>query len=410
MPFGNPIVGAGELIVPGIRSQNFLEGERGWRVTRDGNAQFGSLAAVDTLGADILTADTDITVADTSILDMLDQRPVGILAFGQMAGGVDTADIGGTEVGCYQMNWGPVTPEHFYIISILFFITRTVAAEAFQFRHRRELNLTQPTVASSTMAGSLFRIPGGSTATRGVYYQFIYAPGTAQDSINMLLTMQRVAGAGTAAISHPSNDQALQWTVIDGGLRADVGGGISQKSKASGTADPTPTTTYKKKYYGSWSRTFDGDNSVTWDDSDYCYQGYYSSDRGNTRSLVGFDYAQIMSDLSGATVTSCKLTFRCAHSYYNAGLSAQIGTHDYSAKPGSWDGSRVDERRTSVAGVTAGETITKELGTGIGAEFKSGASRGIAFGPGPSTSRDYYGFFYGADQGGQPYLTITYRK
>lgn len=411
MPFQNPAVGAGELIIPGVRSQNFREGEQGWRIRRDGNAQFDSLQAVNTLGATILTADEDITLADTSIIDLINRRPVGMLAYGQIVSSTATGSISTPETGLFRMSFGPVTTESFYMIAFSAFLVRTVPGDAFQIRIRYASGTTMPSTSSPTMPVGMVRIPGGTTGSYTCYYTFPFASPVDSDRINMLLTLERISGTGTASITSNTSDTGFTWFVMDGGLSASATATIAQISKSAGSPDPDPPTTYKKKYNATWSRTFDGDNSTTWDDSAYCYQGYYSNDRGNTRSLVGFDYSQIMSDLAGATISSAKLTFKCAHAYYNSGLTALVGTHDYTAKPSTWDGSRVDERRITVDDVTAGETVTVEfVGTGGGSDFKSGVAKGIAFGPPSSNDRTYYGYHYGASQSGKPFLTFTYKK
>jgi hypothetical protein len=410
MAFQNPVIAREDLIVPGVRSRNYELGIAGWRLGRDGNAQVDSLQAISTVGATIVTANEDLIVADNSLTDMLAQRPVGMLAYDQIVSATPTGNISTPETVMYRMSFGPATTTSFYLISFTCFLVRTVPGDAFQIRIRYASGSTMPTITSPTMPGALVRIPGGVTGSFTVFFTFPFASPVDSDRINMAFTLERIAGTGTASITSNTSDTGFTWFVMDGGLRADVGGVISQVSKSAGVPDPDPVTTYTRRYYATWSRTYDQDNSTTWDDSDYCYQGRYSDDRGDTKSLVGFDYSQIMSDLSGSTIVSCYLTFKCAHSYYNSGLTARIGTHDYTAKPSTWDFSRADEWRHSVTDVTAGETITKSLGTGIGGEFRSGTSKGICFGPGGSTDKIYYGYFYGGTQVGQPYLTIKFKK
>ncbi|MGH3094659.1 MAG: phage tail tip fiber protein, partial [Streptosporangiales bacterium] len=43
MPFQNPVVGQTELIRKDIESRNYVEGESGWRIARDGDAEFNDL-------------------------------------------------------------------------------------------------------------------------------------------------------------------------------------------------------------------------------------------------------------------------------------------------------------------------------------------------------------------------------
>jgi hypothetical protein len=126
------------------------------------------------------------------------------------------------------------------------------------------------------------------------------------------------------------------------------------------------------------------------------YQGYYSSTWGNNRSAIMFDYTAIAAALAGKTITSCSVKFKTQFSYYNAGMTAVIGTHNTASTSRVAYGSLVSVKsnRVKKTSCKAGSTYTVSLGTTIGNEFKAGTAKGIMFGPGPSTSKDYYGYHY----------------
>jgi hypothetical protein len=194
----------------------------------------------------------------------------------------------------------------------------------------------------------------------------------------------------------------------DAPIPTDSGGHVISKPAPSKPPSRTPTK-HTKTYNAVWSRTFDGDNGVTWDDSKFCYQGRYDSNRGNTRSLVGFNWQQIKNDLSGASRISAKLGFYVNHSYSFGGLTVVIGGHGYKTKPSSWADASVDQNQQRVhANLHQRKTVslTSHLANG----FQTGKYKGIAFGPGPSTSLSYYGFFNGVTQSSKPSITFTYYK
>jgi hypothetical protein len=231
------------------------------------------------------------------------------------------------------------------------------------------------------------------------------------------MTFQNSGGALTVGANYNGPRMAirlLSTADLDITWNPTTGQGTSSNPKPPPSKPPTPhvPTNFSKTYFATWSRTYDGDNTVTWDDSPYCYQGYYSSDRGNTRSLVGFNYNQIKSDLNGASNIRVKFTFKGNHAYYNSGMTAIVGTHTYASKPGSWSTANVNENQTQRGSVAAGGTYTLDLGkdSWYSWAWKTGNIKGMAFGPGPNTSLTYYGNVYGATQGGKPYLTITYTK
>jgi hypothetical protein len=170
----------------------------------------------------------------------------------------------------------------------------------------------------------------------------------------------------------------------------------------------TPTQ-HTAAFGATYSRTYDGDNTTTWDDSSYCYQGRYDSNRGNTKSLVGFNFASIESTLAGATNITGYFTFKVQHSYYNAGLTAVIGSHNYASKPATWASNHVFTNQIRRGSCVAGRTYSVNLTPWHCWAFQNGTITGMAFGPGPSTSLTYYGFMYGA-AGAPASLHFTYYK
>ena len=192
---------------------------------------------------------------------------------------------------------------------------------------------------------------------------------------------------------------------------------VTKTSTSSGATAGTsvkPTaaspTKHVTSFNATYSRTYNGNGSTTWDDSAYCYQGRYDTNRDNTRSLVGFNFGSIESTLAGATKITGKFTFKVAHSYYNSGCTAVIGSHKYTSKPATWSSANVFENQMRRGSCVAGHTYTVNLSAWQCWAFRTGAITGMAFGPGPSTSRTYYGYMYGATQGGKPSLTFTYYK
>jgi len=175
---------------------------------------------------------------------------------------------------------------------------------------------------------------------------------------------------------------------------------------------PTPKVPVKhvSTYYAQWSRTYDGDNTTTWDDTPECYQGYYSSARGNTKSLVGFNSAALVNELRGAQKISMVLSFYTAHTFWGSGMTCCLGAHNYANKPGTWSGANVAPRQQNFhvnhdawANVNLNSTMVRNLA--------NGTWKGVAFGPGPSTSNVYYGFIDGATKtNSRPRIQVTYYK
>jgi hypothetical protein len=420
MALPNPIVEGNVLQVPAIQSVDYAAGgETGWHIGRDGTADFNTLNLRGDIGAGIVSAESGI-FSDISLptydslvgtLDLLDPNsdtyPVakGMIAYGRDQSGSPT--ITGYPFGTLAIR-AHMIPGRTYKVCVRGRVQNIPTTDTLYVGLRYTTDNTIPTSGGNNLSdmiiptassGAFGFIDGCQNWEAGLEYDFWVGA-----------FILRAAGAGALASQEiTTSPNFFELWIEDIGLNQRTNTPVSYY--ASPSTPPAPVTrTYTKAYSATWSRTYDGDLTTTWDDSKYCYQGYYSSDRGNTRSLVGFDYAQIAADLSGATINSCKLTVRGAHAYYNSGYTLEWGTHNYTAKPGSWNSANVHENRGSLAGLAAGETATINLGTAIGGEFKSQTSRGISFGPGPSTSLTYYGYLYGYGLSNRPILTINYTK
>jgi len=437
MAFPDPVVAGDKLVVPAIQSSDYVtDGTTGWRIGRDGTADFANLNLRGDIGAANISGDTG-TFGDVSlpayssvgatldsIVTDLSGRCIGF--FQQTDAGLSGITTENILIGldCY------LQPNRIYTINGLARVQPTLANADTQWQALIRATIgtgaALPTTANSPIVQHV-----GSLWQQAPLHTPPFDSGNIDPNtlLRLILTVNRISGgAGGATMTSGANTTGgltpktgITYTfrypgsaiwVLDHGPSSNMPAFQGYNSTDTPPATPiTPTPkTYTKVYYGTWSRTYDGDLTTTWDDSPYCYQGEYASIRGLTRSLIGFDYATIQSDLSGATINSCYLTIKGAHAYYNSGFTCWWGTHSYTAKPSTWNSANVIERVGSVSGLAAGETVKINMGTGVGGSFKSGANKGIAIGPPSTNTLTYYGYIYGATQSGKPYITITYTK
>jgi hypothetical protein len=174
-------------------------------------------------------------------------------------------------------------------------------------------------------------------------------------------------------------------------------------------------------YQCTWSGSYAGIDSDDWDTYQYMddyldriAQGQYDSSRGNQRSLIGLPSSQIVSDMTGCTVSEIKLVMYMPHSFYDYGTDCVIGTHDYTSRPGYWAVSHVFQDRMRYYGWPKSSTRAVTLTDGMVDDIVSGTAKGIAIGPGPTSDIYYYSYFNGADptitSSNRPYIEITYSK
>ena len=185
--------------------------------------------------------------------------------------------------------------------------------------------------------------------------------------------------------------------VVNTGIQAEIpsGGGGTEVER------------FTTEWSATWGATWDsfGKNS-----NPDLYQGRHSSGAGGYEySKIGFDYANIQSTLTGATIISVELWLGNNHAYYSSGLNAMIGTHSNTTEPAgsSSTTSATFDRLRRYYGRYESKWVT--LTTGIGDEFKAGTTRGITLGHPSSGGLNEYGYFE-RDGGNRPRLRITYDK
>lgn len=181
---------------------------------------------------------------------------------------------------------------------------------------------------------------------------------------------------------------------------------IAQKITASKTSTITAHT---KTYAATWYRSYEEDGTIgRTPEPSVLYAGSTNGDDswGKQKSLIGFDYVTIEADLVGAEITGCWFTWKQIHTWYTAGATWYIGTHNYTSKPTTSTGStNVSARRFSMH-VDRNTQYKHLLTVAIGNEFKSGATRGFVFGPPATEDVQYYGY----TDDSPLILTITYNK
>lgn len=363
-----------------------------------------TLAAIDQDGniqGQVGTFNDLVIDGDSFLDDYYDPLPKGIVAYGswnqsQQGSTSYPGSSAGVEKGFMELSFIAEAGRR-YRVTLTSQVLSSVVDEEYSF-FLRDGGEDTPTTSSTFLSRA--EIAGGSEAF-AVDLTMVYV-GEFTEGLHRLL-WSFYGADGTARI-HLANRPAFMF-IEDTGSSALVED-TAVINDGGGTAPP-PVTTYTKNYDATWYQTYKGTGSQKTDTT--ANQGQYSSSDGNQRSLVGFDYATIQADLSGATISSIKLTANAEHWYYNAGGTAVIGTHSYTSKPSTWADGSVNQNRQQSSGWPKPGSRTVTLIAAIGTDFQSGAARGIAFGPGPSTDLTYYGKFTGSGSG-RPRLTITYTK
>lgn len=169
------------------------------------------------------------------------------------------------------------------------------------------------------------------------------------------------------------------------------GQSLKELLTGNGITDPSPTGDQTSEYEAIWSQAYKGSGSPNdFTPENGLTQGRYSSLNGNQRSLIGFPTSQIQSDLAGRTVTRVRVWLRFGHWYLNSGGTAILGHHSHTSEPSSFSATT---RVVSSSGWPKPGSRWVEYDHDM-QDWATGAKSGIALGPGPSTSKTYYGWAY----------------
>lgn len=186
------------------------------------------------------------------------------------------------------------------------------------------------------------------------------------------------------------------------------------------STDPVPPA--KQTYVSSWvassSQAYKGDGSKRTDIPTEFTQGYYDGTNGNQRSILLFTGANSTGDeinktvtqaLTGATLIKAEVIAYANHWYYNDGGTARIGYYNGTTIPVTFSGG---SPYITVSGWKRNSPRTVNVSSSsFFSALSAGTARGITFGPGSGTNREYYGTFNGATaSSNKPVLRLTYSK
>ncbi len=381
-----------------------------------------TLAGIDGLGRgsfQSLSVATDIVINGENLMtDIIEPRSKGVIAIGTYAQPVVGGGTG-VERGFLEISFIAEESRTYMICAVTEFESTSVGNERLIMR-LRDGGVNAPTLALPWLQQSISMVASNSAGANGAA-QIIYS-GTFTPGLHRIL-WSFAGQLGNATVNANGGAGVESTTIIwvedvgmpqtDTVVLNDAGVDALSAPTTPDTRPPTPTPkiTYTKNYSCTWSGTYRSNGDLSDSHGNTMVHGDSGADSwlNDARSLAGFNWQQIMSDTAGSTIKECYITLYASHWYWNDGGTARIGTHNYTGKPSTWAGSRVNEQRISSSDWPKPGKRKVSLGTTIGNEFKSGASKGIALGPTNGT-KTQYGKFNGNGQSYEPVLTIVYVK
>lgn len=230
------------------------------------------------------------------------------------------------------------------------------------------------------------------------------------DMVNIGLMQQSGIAVSTAVGNH-GPVMSIRW--VGYGTKADQYPTAGAPGGSSHTAPPTSKTTYTKSWNATGTYSYWGTTTIWSPQLRYTnglvYQGEYSGGgaAGAQFAIITVNQSSISSALSGATVNSCYLKMTNQHSWYDSGVSLQLGMTSDTSFGSSYNPNAghclLD---CGEFHFNEGQTVNMNIGVWFANELKSGTYKNLIMGNG-NTSLSYYGYWTG---GTNPVLTITYTK
>lgn len=402
-----------------VASEDYAEAESGWRLDASGRVTLGDVQVTGSLAARHLSA-SSIDVAGQGLIDLLDARPLGLVAQGINAGINLQNKV--EECGIAELAFTAMPGRGYRITIDGPEYATSDANTAVEFRLRYTVDGT-PGVPQSPNLKSLGQEVAGPTPNGAFPGRFLskallwYPAVPVPTQTRLFLTFRRALGAGTVGVN-TATDRRLQMFVEDIGPalpNALVPNHYENPQPGAPAAPPpppppAPVQSDGETFYATWGTSYAQSGAVRASGS-WLWQGQNPGNAGgwgNQRSLWGFDDAYVRGRLAGATIESAVLYFKAGHTYYGAGAPALVGSHNFSSAPGTFPFGAVFERRASV-NIMAGGWASVDA-VGVMSEIRDGSSRGFAFGAAPNSDAGYYSYYYNAPHGDCPRVVVKWRK
>lgn len=343
MAFTNEVVGGITVVRPAIQSANYVPGVSGWRIARDGSAEFangtfrGSVVVIDPATGNVLASIgatgvvagqlgsfTDVLVGNNvSVAGELTARGRGIIGYWDIGASALPAPGNGvfTNLAWVRCNWDANR--------VVRVTTRQLGVQTSSTSYA---NLTSQWVYTNSKTGTITfgtqkqAVPSASFG--GTLFPDAFANVAYFADSNPAST----GGRATFLLQTQSTDANTTFNNGGWGLLVEDIGPLSAVTtfRDGGTGTPSGATTTTRSYFATASRSYDGSgNPILAPDRDNnIYQGSFP-DRsyGDEQSLFIFPGATIRSDLSGATVNAASLNLYCIKCEETSGsLGYNIGT------------------------------------------------------------------------------------
>ncbi|MFF4408477.1 hypothetical protein ACFY1P_29535 [Streptomyces sp. NPDC001407] len=361
-----------------------------------------SVASISDTGAagfQSLSVAGKLTWQGDDLQTVLDSMPRGLVAINRQTARVETT---GTEVGWVEVGFD-ADPTREYRIVVDAHVSPSVAGGELRLR-LRDGGASAPDIRSPQVQSAMHQLVRDGGWQRVRLELPISGSVLGKGKHRLLATFDNRQGPAGQSVTLIGGQSYPGFMYIeDVGPKLKETGGYNTGGGSSSKPDPDPkpvpqqyTTTYAAAWSGSYSRRSSYNSYY----GAQMLQGYYSENNGTQASLCGFP-ADMVKDLSTASVQKVELFLYFDHWYSSSGGKAVIKPHGHTSRPATFScgssSKSVDWSRNE------GKWVD------VTALFEASTTRGFALDPN-NTSGTYYGRANGVGGANPPKLRVTYTK
>lgn len=392
MSFNNPILAGETLVRTGMKSENFQSGLQGWRVDRNGDAEFNDVyirgsTSGDSAAYDVVFVNESLYYQGEELTQYAQQFGLGLVVWGELP---VQEYLAGDRSKLIELQF-EAGPDRAYEIVMNPFRAASTAADT-----HAAVSFDYTTDGSD---------PGSSSNETRVFttevnfedansYQtlsgtHLFHPGVAA-TVRVVMFFEPIVGTGDIKLNY----DAPGFAIYDRGMWKQ-NTAIDRYIPPSGGSEGGATKTkYNFNHAITSSKSYRGDGSL-FNENDSMYQGYspYAPENGNMSSFgeLNINDLDALIGVPKSDYNYLEWYFYYDHWHYNAGGTAVVGSYDRNGFQ------RTDLFRFDI-GRDAGRWINVLDNPTIFDAINGGWMLGVKLGPGDGTDPQFYGYARGATQ------------
>jgi len=203
------------------------------------------------------------------------------------------------------------------------------------------------------------------------------------------------------------------YTYVDYPMRSDITAPPAVPVYPAKPATPLAPQTTVSQWTALWSQTYTGTGTKRTDtigESNLVFGqdagGVYSTQK----ALFGFDYASIVTALTGSTIQSVQLDFVALSTFFGGPVSAFLGMHNQTAEPSTFDVTTTILRYGDLETFVPGGGFSCTIPISFAQQLRAGTAKGIVL-EAQNNDKGNSGIVAGVGSGyTPPVLTVTYAK